>query len=157
MLYSLLRPALFLIEPEKAHGLALSTLKALPLTGSNCARWPAGNAKWQESISQSAGHGRRVRQGRRSARRAAGARLRLCRGRLDHAAAASRQPKPRLFRLAEDRAVINRMGFNNGGAMQAVARLRKRGAMAAPEWSASTSAPTRIRADRSPTMPRWPG
>ncbi len=24
-------------------------------------------------------------------------------------------PRPRLFRLAEDRAVINRMGFNNGG------------------------------------------
>ncbi len=24
-------------------------------------------------------------------------------------------PKPRLFRLTEDRAVINRMGFNNGG------------------------------------------
>ena len=24
-------------------------------------------------------------------------------------------PKPRLFRLAEDRAVVNRMGFNNGG------------------------------------------
>jgi dihydroorotate dehydrogenase len=30
-------------------------------------------------------------------------------------------PRPRLFRLTEDRAVINRMGFNNGG-MQAVVR-----------------------------------
>jgi len=34
--------------------------------------------------------------------------------------------KPRLFRLAEDRAVINRMGFNNGGAEAAAARLRGR-------------------------------
>jgi dihydroorotate dehydrogenase len=35
-------------------------------------------------------------------------------------------PKPRLFRLREDRAVINRMGFNNSG-MEAVARgLAKR-------------------------------
>jgi len=35
-------------------------------------------------------------------------------------------PKPRLFRLAEDRAVINRMGFNNGGAAAAAARLAAR-------------------------------
>ncbi|TAM69062.1 MAG: quinone-dependent dihydroorotate dehydrogenase [Microbacteriaceae bacterium] len=34
-------------------------------------------------------------------------------------------PKPRLFRLIPDRAVINRMGFNNGGATAAVARLRR--------------------------------
>ena len=32
-------------------------------------------------------------------------------------------PKPRLFRLAEDRAVINRMGFNNHGQAAALARL----------------------------------
>lgn len=31
-------------------------------------------------------------------------------------------PKPRLFRLAEDRAVINRMGFNNGGQAAGIAR-----------------------------------
>ena len=35
-------------------------------------------------------------------------------------------PRPRLFRLAEDRAVINRMGFNNQGQEIALARLRKR-------------------------------
>ncbi len=33
--------------------------------------------------------------------------------------------KPRLFRLKEDGAIINRMGFNNGGVDEAVARLRK--------------------------------
>jgi dihydroorotate dehydrogenase len=33
-------------------------------------------------------------------------------------------PKPRLFRLEEDRAVINRMGFNNGGLDAFVERLR---------------------------------
>ena len=32
-------------------------------------------------------------------------------------------PKPRLFRLVEDRAVINRMGFNNGGQGAALQRL----------------------------------
>ncbi|BDZ37915.1 hypothetical protein GCM10025863_05290 [Microbacterium suwonense] len=33
-------------------------------------------------------------------------------------------PKPRLFRLVPDRAVINRMGFNNAGADAAARRLR---------------------------------
>ncbi|MFN8957368.1 MAG: dihydroorotate dehydrogenase (quinone), partial [Hyphomonadaceae bacterium] len=35
-------------------------------------------------------------------------------------------PKPRLFRLVEDQAVINRMGFNNDGLMHFVNRLRAR-------------------------------
>lgn len=34
-------------------------------------------------------------------------------------------PKPRLFRLIPDRAVINRMGFNNAGAAAAVERLTR--------------------------------
>lgn len=34
-------------------------------------------------------------------------------------------PKKRLFRLREDSAIINRMGFNNGGVLQAVERLKK--------------------------------
>lgn len=34
-------------------------------------------------------------------------------------------PKPRLFRLIPDRALINRMGFNNRGAQAAVPRLQK--------------------------------
>jgi dihydroorotate dehydrogenase len=32
-------------------------------------------------------------------------------------------PRPRLFRLVEDRAVINRMGFNNGGQAKAADRI----------------------------------
>lgn len=42
-------------------------------------------------------------------------------------------PRPRLFRLVDDRAVINRMGFNNGGAAaaaQRVARERRRSSRA---------------------------
>ncbi len=34
--------------------------------------------------------------------------------------------KPRLFRLPQDQALINRMGFNNGGVAEAVERLKKR-------------------------------
>ena len=36
-------------------------------------------------------------------------------------------PRPRLFRLTEDRAVINRMGFNNDGLEAFTARLTRRG------------------------------
>ncbi|MEW5683635.1 MAG: quinone-dependent dihydroorotate dehydrogenase [Pseudomonadota bacterium] len=36
-------------------------------------------------------------------------------------------PRPRLFRLTEDRAVINRMGFNNAGLEAFAARLERRG------------------------------
>ena len=34
-------------------------------------------------------------------------------------------PKKRLFRLKEDNAIINRMGFNNGGVKEAVERLKQ--------------------------------
>ena len=38
----------------------------------------------------------------------------------------SGNPKPRLFRLSEDRAVINRLGFNNDGMAQAARNLARR-------------------------------
>lgn len=41
-------------------------------------------------------------------------------------------PKPRLFRLSEDRAVINRMGFNNEGLTPFVRRLAKAGHVQIP-------------------------
>ena len=39
----------------------------------------------------------------------------------------SGNPRPRLFRLSEDQAVINRMGFNNEGHAPALASLQRRG------------------------------
>ncbi|HWM72285.1 MAG TPA: quinone-dependent dihydroorotate dehydrogenase [Nocardioides sp.] len=41
-------------------------------------------------------------------------------------------PRPRLFRLPEDRAVVNRMGFNNEGAEAVAARLAARGRRGGP-------------------------
>jgi dihydroorotate dehydrogenase len=35
-------------------------------------------------------------------------------------------PKPRMFRLPADRALLNRLGFNNGGSLAAVPRLARR-------------------------------
>src|SRR5580704_7372313 len=40
------------------------------------------------------------------------------------ASAQAGNPKPRLFRLMADRAIVNRMGFNNHGAEAAANRLR---------------------------------
>src|SRR5262249_18518640 len=37
----------------------------------------------------------------------------------------SGNPKPRLFRLPQDKALINRMGFNNDGVKAVAARLRE--------------------------------
>src|SRR5580693_9804249 len=34
-------------------------------------------------------------------------------------------PRPRMFRLSADRALVNRMGFNNAGAVAAAGRLRR--------------------------------
>jgi dihydroorotate dehydrogenase len=55
-------------------------------------------------------------------------------------------PKPRLFRLAEDRAVINRMGFNNGGAEAALARLsaRRRRGVLGVNIGANKDSPDRV-------------
>ena len=57
-------------------------------------------------------------------------------------------PRPRLFRLERDEAVINRMGFNNDGAEAVLRRLARARIMAAS--SASMSGPTRTRPIASP-------
>ncbi len=63
-------------------------------------------------------------------------------------------PKPRLFRLAEDHAVINRLGFNSAGmGSRRAARLRPR-ARVAPASSASISARTRTAWTASPITRR---
>lgn len=43
-------------------------------------------------------------------------------------------PKPRLFRLVADRAIINRMGFNNAGAAEVAKRLRALRQRPGPIW-----------------------
>ncbi len=82
-------------------------------------------------------------------------------------------PAPRLFRLVEDRAIVNRMGFNNDGAEVVAERLAARGrsgrdargpgsrATMPTRCSASTSArprscPTTTRPRCSPTTARAP-
>jgi dihydroorotate dehydrogenase len=121
MLYSLFRPALFLTDAESAHGLSLAALRLLPAgqRGVDDARLaqdvaglhfpnPVGLApgydKNAEVCARAFGLGFGFAEiGTVTPRPQAG------------------NPRPRLFRLVEDRAVINRMGFNNDG-MDVVAK-----------------------------------
>ena len=126
MLYRLIRPALFLLDPERAHGAALAMLKALPLGGSDTASGPlattvAGIA-FPNPLGMAAGFDKDGE--------VPDALLGIGFGFAEVGSITplpqAGNPRPRLFRLEQDRAVINRMGFNNGGAEAAVARLAKR-------------------------------
>jgi dihydroorotate dehydrogenase len=125
MLYRLATPALFALDPERAHRMTIAGLKLLPtlpppapgplattvagIAFANPVGLAAGFDKDGEVPDKMLGLGfGSVEIGSLTPRPQAG------------------NPKPRLFRLAEDRAVINRMGFNNGGASAAIGRLEKR-------------------------------
>jgi dihydroorotate dehydrogenase len=125
-LYPLLRPFAFALDPEAAHRLTIRALKAAPagqpakpdpmlairvagLDFPNPVGLAAGFDKDAEVFRQMLGFGFGfVEVGTLTPRPQAG------------------NPKPRLFRLAEDAAVINRMGFSNGGLEEALPRLHAR-------------------------------
>jgi dihydroorotate dehydrogenase len=124
---SLVRPLLFLMEPERAHELALwavrkgiagrlvHPLPALPQGGGidlfgvrfpNCVGLAAGFEKGAVAVSRwrELGFGF-VEVGTVTRHAQPG------------------NPRPRLFRLPSERALINRMGFNNPGADEVARRL----------------------------------
>lgn len=122
-LYPLVRPLAFALDAERAHRLTIQALKRLPaarppqadpvlgvevagLSFPNPVGLAAGFDKDAEVWRQMLGYGFGfVEVGTLTPRPQAG------------------NEKPRLFRLAEDRAVINRMGFNNRGQADAAPRL----------------------------------
>jgi dihydroorotate dehydrogenase len=128
-LYPLLRPLAFALDAERAHRATIAALKLLPagkpaapdaalsvrlagLEFPNPVGLAAGFDKDAEVFRQMLGFGFGfVEVGTLTPLPQKG------------------NPRPRLFRLVEDRAVINRMGFNNQGQGAALARLaaRKRG------------------------------
>lgn len=126
MLYRMLRPALFAFDAEAAHGLAINALKTLP-TG---APQPPGDPLAVEVAGLSFPNPLGMAAGFDKDGEVPDALLGLGFGFAEVGSITPRpqagSPKPRLFRLAEDRAVINRMGFNNGGAPAAAARLAAR-------------------------------
>ncbi len=127
MIYKMMSPLLFKLDGEEAHKLSLSGLKALsavlpanavhnPILSSHCAglyfHSPVGLAPGYDKDADVFREILNLGFGFTEV------------GTLTPLAQAG-NPKPRLFRLPEDRAVINRMGFNNSGQESAITRLEK--------------------------------
>jgi dihydroorotate dehydrogenase len=119
MLYSLLRPALFLADTESAHGLSLAGLRMMPTGRANDSpvlRQQLAGLDFPNPVGLAPGYDKNAEIYR--------AAYGLGFGSVEVGTVTPRpqtgNPRPRLFRLVEDRAVINRMGFNNDG-MDAVA------------------------------------
>lgn len=123
MLYSLIRPALFLADAETAHGLSLAALRMMPLPplaapGPVLSQTVAG-LRFTGPVGLAPGYDKNAEVPR--------AILRMGFGFTEVGTltplAQQGNPRPRLFRLVEDKAVINRMGFNNEGQAAAIKRL----------------------------------
>jgi len=125
MLFRLLKPALFALDSETGHRLAIRSLSSLPRR----APAPAGplaievaGLAFPNPVGVAAGFDKDAE--------VPDALLGLGFGFTEVGSITplpqAGNPKPRLFRLVEDAAVINRMGFNNGGAEAALTRLEAR-------------------------------
>ncbi|MCY7281258.1 MAG: quinone-dependent dihydroorotate dehydrogenase [Sphingomonas bacterium] len=125
-LYSLLRPLVFALDAERAHRATIAALKLLPNR-----RPPSFDGSLTTSI---AGLGFPSPVGLAAGfdkdAEVPAAMLGLGFGFVEVGTVTPRaqdgNPKPRLFRLAEDQAVINRLGFNNRGQAAAADRLALR-------------------------------
>ncbi len=125
--YKKLRPALFLLPPEKAHRAAIRALH-MGVAPKSTFTHPSlatdiGGLKLPNPVGLAAGFDK-------NAEAYAGS-LAAGFGFVEIGTVTPRaqpgNPQPRLFRLVEEEAVINRLGFNNEGVDAAVARLRIRG------------------------------
>ena len=122
--YPLLRRLLFALPPETAHGAALAALRAagtLPrLVPQRCDLEVLG-LRFPNRVGVAAGLDK-------DGVAAAGL-ARLGFGFVEVGTVTPRpqpgNPRPRLFRLTEDRALINRMGFNSAGAAAVAANLAR--------------------------------
>ncbi|MEZ4740487.1 MAG: quinone-dependent dihydroorotate dehydrogenase [Flavobacteriales bacterium] len=132
-MYSLLRPLLFRLKPERAHHFTFGTLEfvkhvpgALALMG---AKRPTPSVavklmglEFPGPVGLAAGMDKNAEH--------IDALSRLGFGFIEIGTLTPRpqagNDRPRLFRLPQDRALINRMGFNNGGVQAAVERLKRR-------------------------------
>jgi dihydroorotate dehydrogenase len=128
--YPLIRPLLFRLDAERAHRLAISALK---LRGGTA--FPPRPPAFPGSLTTSvAGIGFPSPVGLAAGfdkdAEIAGAALGLGFGFVEVGTLTplpqAGNPKPRLFRLSDDHAVINRMGFNNRGQADALQRLARR-------------------------------
>ena len=123
-IYPLVRPFAFALDPERAHRLTIAGLKLMPKL--DPARFPdslrstVAGVEFPSPVGLAAGFDKDAEVPEQM--------LGLGFGFVEVGTFTPRpqrgNPKPRLFRLVEDRAVINRMGFNNRGQAAAFERLR---------------------------------
>ncbi len=124
-LYPLVRPLAFALDAEIAHRLAINGLKLIPKL--DPARFPdslnstVAGVEFPSPVGLAAGFDKDAEVPEQM--------LGLGFGFVEVGTITPKpqkgNPKPRLFRLVEDRAVINRMGFNNRGQSAAIERLRR--------------------------------
>jgi dihydroorotate dehydrogenase len=126
MLFRLIRPAIFALDPERAHRLTVAALKALPHRAPPALGGPLATRVAGLSFANPLG----MAAGFDKDGEVPDALLGLGFGFAEVGSITplpqAGNPKPRLFRLAEDEAVINRMGFNNRGGEEAALRLAAR-------------------------------
>ncbi|MFC3440221.1 quinone-dependent dihydroorotate dehydrogenase [Sphingobium rhizovicinum] len=128
MSYRLIRPLLFTLDAERAHNLSIAALRmmptAKPLAADPMLATTVAGIRFPNPVGLAAGYDKDGRVAHKMHGLGFGfAEL----GTLTPLAQPG-NPQPRLFRLAEDRAVINRFGFNNGGqgaAADRIARYRR--------------------------------
>ncbi|MBL7944850.1 MAG: quinone-dependent dihydroorotate dehydrogenase [Flavobacteriales bacterium] len=128
-MYGLLRPLLFLLSPEKAHHLTFSLLELPGATALSGGAAPPGTAavevmglRFPGPVGLAAGMDKDAAHVNALARIGFGF---IEVGTLTPLPQPGND-KPRLFRLKPDNALINRMGFNNGGVAAALERLKRR-------------------------------
>ena len=131
--YSVLRPWLWLLEPERAHGLVLWALSRGLVPKARTPDDPILEIElWGRRFANPVG----LAAGFDKDARAVGPLLDLGFGFVEVGSVTPRpqggNPRPRLFRLARDLAVINRMGFNNQGMAAVGRRLEAWRAVASP-------------------------
>ena len=126
-LYRLARPALAFVDPERAHRLAIRALAAGVVPGDRATDDPILACRlWGRDLPNPIG----LAAGFDKHAEAPDALLALGFGHVEIGTVTPRpqfgNPKPRLFRLSPDEAVINRSGFNSDGLEAYTARLRSR-------------------------------
>ena len=133
MMYSsLIRPLLFQLSAERAHNLALRGLQFASQSGITTAALRAAVGSVPDAPVQAMGLTFRHPLGLAAGMDKNAVALRaweaLGFSHLEIGTVTPRpqpgNPKPRMFRLPEDQALINRMGFNNGGADAAAQRIK---------------------------------
>ena len=125
MLLRLLTRAFHAFDPETAHGLALGALRLLP-AGKPPAAGPLTTQVAGLSFANPLGMAAGFDKDAEVADKLLGLGFGFAEVGSITPLPQEGNPRPRLFRLSEDRAVINRMGFNNYGAAAAVGRLAAR-------------------------------